>query len=104
MAVMGLLYSHQIAQALCAAYSGTVKAQVAQDALLSNYCMISGFDVAERWKLPKSQTLRIPRGEILGCMLCGVFEIEVKLIYRLSFKYVSLDVTSNTRILPVHNH
>lgn len=86
------------------ALSGTVKARVAEDALLSTYCMVSGFDVGESWKVPKSQILRIPMGEILGCVLCGVFEFEMKLIYQLSFKYVSLDVTKNTRIFPVHNH
>jgi len=101
---MGLLYIHQISQAHCVAYSGTVKVQVAEDALLSTYCMVSGFDVAERWKFPKSQILRIPRDEILGCMLCWVFEFEMKFIYQLSFQYVSLDVTNDTRILPVHNH
>jgi len=100
----GIALHHHIYQALCVAYSGTVKAQVAEDVLLSTYCMVSGFDVAKRWILPKSHILRIPRGEILVCMLCGVFEFEMKLIYQLSFKYVSLDVTNNTRSLPVHNH
>lgn len=102
--VILVFHSHQISQALFVAYDGAVKAQAVEDALLSNYCMVSGFDVAERWKLPKFQTRRIPMGEILGYMLCGVFEIEMKLIYQFSFKYVSLDLTSNTRILPVRKH
>jgi hypothetical protein len=50
--VILVFYSHQIAQALFVAYSGTVKAQAIEGALLLNYCMVSGFDVAERWKLP----------------------------------------------------
>jgi hypothetical protein len=38
--VILVFHSHQIAQALFVAYSGTVKAQAAEDALLSNCCMV----------------------------------------------------------------
>jgi hypothetical protein len=100
--VILVLYSHQIVQALFVAYNDTVNAQAVESALLLMYCMVSGFDVADRWKYV--QTRRIPRVEILGCTLCGVFEIEMKLIYQLSLKYVSLDVPNNIRVLSVRSH